>query len=99
MAEFQSEPVKCTLSGSGFPGLARQQHLAGLAGSITEALPAWGKAEQGRVLKTPGVGKGGAGSWQHQTISYGFYLFCGVTCRAALCSYNVLKEQKPIQHG
>ena len=84
MAEFQSEPVKCTLSGSGFPGLARQQHLAGLTGSITEALPAWGKAERGRVLKTPGVGKGGAGNWQHQTISYSFYLFCGVTSGSCL---------------
>ena len=62
MAEFQSEPVKCTLSGSGFPGLARQQHLAGLTGSMTMALPAWGKAERGRVPAPPGVGKGGAGT-------------------------------------
>ena len=65
VAEFQSEPTKCMLSGSGFPGLARQQHLAGLTGSMTDPQPAWGKAERGRTVNPPGTGKGGAGKLTH----------------------------------
>lgn len=61
VAEFQSEPMKCTLSGSGFPGLARQQHLLGLTGSVRDPQPAWGKAERDRPVKSVGTGKGGAG--------------------------------------
>lgn len=64
VAEFQSEPVKCTLSGSGFPGLARQQHLLGLTGSVHDPQPKWGKAEREHVVKPPGTGKGGAGEQQ-----------------------------------
>ena len=63
VAEFQSEAVSCTVSGSGFPGLARQHQLAGLTAglnpTISEATPIWGKAETGRLPK--GDAKGGAG--------------------------------------
>lgn len=61
VAEFQSEPMRCTISGSGFPGLARQKRLADLTGLAAESQPAWGKAERGRLAKPPGIGKGGAG--------------------------------------
>ncbi len=67
VAEFQSETVKCTVSGSGFPGLARQHQLAGLTagfgGTLPEEALLWGKAETGRLPK--GIittGKGGAGT-------------------------------------
>lgn len=67
MAEFQSEPARCTVSGSGFPGLARQRQLAGLTAGLgalplPEEAPLWGKAETGRLPKgTIATGKGGAG--------------------------------------
>ncbi|DBA94356.1 TPA: hypothetical protein ACH3X1_001962 [Trebouxia sp. C0004] len=64
--EFQSETVRCTLYGSGFPGLARQHQLAGLTAGLRSTLPEeallWGKAETGRLPKgTITTGKGGAG--------------------------------------
>ena len=63
VAEFQAEAVRCTVSGSGFPGLARQHQLAGLTAGLdttmSEATPPWGKAEKGRLPK--GIAKGGAG--------------------------------------
>lgn len=63
VAEFKSEAVRCTLSGSGFPGLARQHQLAGLTAgldtTLSEGTPVWGKAETGRLPK--GTAKGGAG--------------------------------------
>ena len=63
VAEFQSEAVRCTVSGSGFPGLARQHQLAGITAgldtTVSEATPLWGKAETGRL--PPGTAKGGAG--------------------------------------
>ena len=66
VAEFQSETVRCTVSGSGFPGLARQHQLAGLTASLGSTLPEeapiWGKAKTGRLPKgTITTGKGGAG--------------------------------------
>ena len=63
VAEFESKPVRCTVSGSGFPGLARQHQLAGLTAGMdtgmSETTPLWGKAETGRLPK--GMAKGGAG--------------------------------------
>ena len=66
VAEFQSQAVRCTVSGSGFPGLARQRQLAELTGGTDpigpQAVPLWGKAETGRLPKgTMSTGKGGAG--------------------------------------
>lgn len=66
VAELQSEIVRCTVSGSGFPGLARQHQLAGLTAGLASTLPEeallWGKAETGRLPKgTITTGKGGAG--------------------------------------
>lgn len=66
VAEFQSEAVRCTLSGSGFPGLARKHQLAGLTvgldPTVSETTPVWGKAETGRLPK--GTAKGGAGKYR-----------------------------------
>ncbi len=67
VAEFQSEVVRCTVSGSGFPGLARQRQLAGLTAGLSTTLPEeaplWGKAETGRLPKgLVTTGKGGAGA-------------------------------------
>lgn len=66
VAEFQYEAVRCTVSGSGFPGLARQRQLAGLTAGLdttaTQASPLWGKAETGRLpTGLVRTGKGGAG--------------------------------------
>lgn len=65
IAEFKSESVQCTVSGSGFPGLARQHQLAGLTAGQPRApvdAPLWGKAETGRLPKgTIATGKGGSG--------------------------------------
>ena len=68
VAEFQSEAVRCTVSGSGFPGLTRQRHLAELTAGKDSALglledaPLWGKAESGWLSKGAlKTGKGGAG--------------------------------------
>ncbi len=68
VAEFQAEMVRCTVSGSGFPGLARQHQLAGLTAGLASTLPEeahlWGKAENGRLPKgTITTGKGGAGTF------------------------------------
>lgn len=75
IAEFQSESVQCTVSGSGFPGLARQHQLAGLTAGQPLApvdAPLWGKAETGRLPKgTIATGKGGSGAsshWVHSPV-------------------------------
>ncbi|KAL3159192.1 hypothetical protein ABBQ32_011175 [Trebouxia sp. C0010 RCD-2024] len=73
VAEFQSEAVRCLLSGSGFPGLARQHQLAGLTvgldTTVSETMPVWGKAETGRLPK--GTAKGGAGKYRWQAVNHG----------------------------
>ena len=75
IADFHSETVRCTVSGSGFPGLARQRQLAELtagraaATALLEEAPVWGKAETGRLLKgTIESGRGGAGGLTHTQL-------------------------------
>ena len=75
VAEFQSETVRCTVSGSGFPGLARQHQLAGLTAGLGSTLPEeallWGKAETGRLpTGTITIGKGGAGTYLSRFVTF-----------------------------
>lgn len=60
MADFQSEPITCTVTGSAFPGLTRQMLLDKLATTDQPRQLSKGAA-LARSLGRSAIGKGGAG--------------------------------------
>ena len=68
VADFQSEPITCTVTGSAFPGLTRQMLLDKLA--TTEQPRQLSKgAALARSLGRSADGKGGAGEYPWGTVS------------------------------
>ena len=67
VADFQSEPITCTVTGSAFPGLTRQMLLDKLA--TTEQPRQLSKgAALARSLGRSADGKGGAGDYHWGTV-------------------------------
>jgi len=104
VAEFQSESVRCTVSGSGFPGLARQHQLAGLTVGLGSTLPEeallWGKAETGRLPKgTITTGKGGAGtSLCRLTFAQVLNMSSNVETHSCLSCLEVCRSRESYPH-